>query len=512
MNGPAAASSRAPLYVGLDIGTTSTKGAVVDATGHLLAVASVPYPVSRPRPGWAEQDPCNYVDAATRCIRELLASPGIDASRIAGLCGSGQAPTHLFLDARGEPVRPAILWQDTRAGAEAADLAREVPAATMADLIGMSWPVDASNPLARGRWLAAHEPETLARAAHILLPKDFVHYSLTGEMRTDAWSAKGLVHQATMRTIDGIETLGRLPGALVPPAGTPRDVVGRVTKEAARATGLRAGIPVTCGWTDAMAAMLGSGALGHPGLAGDVSGTSEVTGVTIAGAPPRLGPLMAARIVDTGRWIIYGPTQASGASLGWVARTIALPSSHMPGEAAHAAAVALAEGVDPGAGGVTFLPYLEGERAPIWNPRVRGAFTGLSTATEPGHLVRAVLEGVACSIRHILGLAVENGGTPIREVRVAGGGARIDLWNRIKADVTGLAMRPCETTENGVLGSAILAATGAGDFASLDVASDGMVRFGDPILPDPAHRATYDDLFRRYVALYPAIDGATRPA
>ena len=510
MNATSTTASRDPLYIGLDVGTTSTKGAVVDATGRLLAVASVPYTVSRPHPGWAEQDPHDYVDASLRVIRELLAAPGIDPSRVAALCGSGQAPTHLLLDAHGDPVRPAILWQDTRAAAEADALAREVPAETMANIIGMNWPVDASNPLARGRWLAAHEPETLARATHLLIPKDYVHFALTGVMRTDAWSAKGLVHQRTHRVVEGIEALGGLPARIIPPAGTPRDVVGHVTPEASRKTGLPVGIPVTCGWTDGMVAMLGTGSLGHPGLAGDVSGTSEVTGVTLAGEPAVIGRLMAARVVDTDQWILYGPTQASGASFGWVLRTVILPGEPVAADARQTAALALASTVVAGADGLTFLPYLEGERAPIWNPRARGTFTGLSTATEPGHLIRAVLEGVACSVRHILSLAVENGGTPIREVRVAGGGARIALWNQIKADVTGLLFRPCETSENGVLGSAILAATGAGHFADLASASDAMVRLGEAVTPNPAHREIYDDLFRRYVALYPAVDGATR--
>ncbi len=510
MSATPVSTSRTPLYVGLDVGTTSTKGAVVDAAGHILAVTSVPYPVSRPRPGWAEQDPHDYVDASVRVIRELLAAPGVDASSVAALCGSGQAPTHLLLDTRGEPVRPAILWQDTRASAEADALAREVPADAMASIIGMNWPVDASNPLARGRWLATHEPEVLARAAHLLIPKDYVHYALTGVMRTDAWSAKGLVHQATRQIVEGIEALGCLPARIIPPAGSPRDVVGHVTAEASRRTGLPRGIPVACGWTDGMVAMLGSGSLGHAGLAGDVSGTSEVTGVTVAGEPAVVGRLMAARVVDTDHWILYGPTQASGASLGWVMRTVMLPGDPVTPEARQSAALALAARVAPGADGLVFLPYLEGERAPIWNPRARGAFAGLSTATEPGHLVRAVLEGVACSVRHILGLAETNGGTPIREVRVAGGGARVALWNQIKADVTGYVFRPCETSENGVLGSAILAATGAGHFSDVASASDAMVRLGDPVLPDSAHRETYDDLFRRYVAMYPAIDLATR--
>ena len=305
-----------PQYIGLDVGTTSLKGALIDASGTFLAIASVSYGVSRPRPGWSEQDPADYASAAIQCIRQLIASPHADPSRIAALCSSGQAPTLVLLDRDRKPIRPAILWQDTRAAAEAAELSNASGSATLHDLLGMRWPVDASWPLARGRWLARHEPGTIARLAHILLPKDYVHFILTGSMRTDAWSAKGLVHQGTMRPISGMRDLGNLPPEAVPDAGTPRDVVGTITAEIARATGLPPGLRVVCGWSDAMAAMLGSGAFGNPGTACDVSGTSEVAGVTVPAEAQDTGPLMTARIVDTGRWILYGPTQASGASLG----------------------------------------------------------------------------------------------------------------------------------------------------------------------------------------------------
>ena len=233
-----------PQYIGLDVGTTSLKGALIDASGTFLAIASVSYGVSRPRPGWSEQDPADYESAAIQCIRQLIASPHADPSRIAALCSSGQAPTLVLLDRDRKPIRPAILWQDTRAAAEAAELSNASGSATLHDLLGMRWPVDASWPLARGRWLARHEPGTIARLAHILLPKDYVHFILTGSMRTDAWSAKGLVHQGTMLPISGMRDLGDLPPEAVPDAGTPRDVVGTITAEIARATGLPPGVSI----------------------------------------------------------------------------------------------------------------------------------------------------------------------------------------------------------------------------------------------------------------------------
>jgi xylulokinase len=213
---------------------------------------------------------------------------------------------------------------------------------------------------------------------------------------------------------------------------------------------------------------------------------------------------MAAPIVDTGRWVLYGPTQSSGGSLGWVLRTLGLEAQ---GQDAVAAAAALPSGADV----LLFLPYLEGERAPIWDPAARGAFVGLNGSHGPLHLVRAVLEGVACSMWHVLGTAEHVSGVRAAEILVAGGGARLAKWNQIKADVAGKPLRPCAVTENGVLGAAMLAAVGAGLYPNVTAAGDAMVQLDAPVLPDPARHATYRDTFARYVALYPRLKDLGEP-
>jgi xylulokinase len=473
---------------------------VFDTAGRLLALAAAPYPVERPQPGWVEQDPDQYWDAAARCLREVLAAPSVDPRRVAALSACGQTPTMLLLDEGGVPLRPAIVWQDTRARHEAEDLARDPGTDALAEMMDLRWPVDASQPAARFRWLARHEPDVLRRAAVTLQPKDFVHFRLTGTLATDPWSAKGLVHLSTHRPCAFLEGLCGVSAGIVPRVLTSSSVVGRVTDRAAGHTGLLEGLPVVAGWTDAMTAMLGTGAFGQAGLACDVSGTSEVIGLSLPARPAETGPLMAAPIVDTGRWVLYGPTQSSGGSLGWVLRTLGLEGQ---GQDAVAAAAAL----PPSGGGLLFLPYLEGERAPIWDPAARGAFVGLTGAHGPLHLVRAVLEGVACSMWHVLSTAEQASGARAAELLVAGGGARLSAWNQIKADVAGKPLRPCAVTENGVLGAAILAAVGAGLYPSVTAAGDAMVQLDTPVLPDSARHATYRDTFARYVALYPRLKG-----
>ncbi|MBI3972044.1 MAG: hypothetical protein HY332_12205 [Chloroflexi bacterium] len=523
--------SAEPQLIGLDVGTTSCKAGLFDARGRLLAQSSAPYPLARPRPGHVEQDPERYWTAAAECLRTLLASPAADIRRLAALSACGQAPTLVLLDRDGRPVRPAILWQDTRASAEAAALARDPGIDVLARLLDVRWPVDASLPLARFRWLRRHEPETLARATMTMLPKDLVHARLTGTFATDPWSAKGLVHQGTRRPVAGLESLCGVSAGIVPPAAVPRDIIGRVTPEGAAATGLPVGLPVAAGWTDAMAAMLGTGAFGTSGIGCDVSGTSEVVGLTLPARPHDPGALLAGPIVDTGRWVLYGPTQASGASLGWALRTLASPRAKVPSHASEAQsrssadsglgtpdpsdalgagfgledAFATAAEAPAGADGLVFLPYLEGERAPLWDPRARGALVGLTTGHGPAHVYRAVLEGVACSLWHILGMAEQIGGEPVEEVRVAGGGARHRSWNQIKADVTGRPFRPCAVTENGALGAAMLAALGAGLYQDVAEASHAMVQLEDVLPPNPDNRAVYERTFERYVALYPRI-------
>lgn len=501
--------------IGLDVGTTSCKAGLFDSYGQLLALATASFPVDRTSAGWVEQDAERYWSAARGCLRELLASPRVDRRRLTALSSCGQSPTMVLLDAHGIPIRPAILWQDTRAVQEAEELARDPGTDVLAAWMDLRWPVDASLPLARLLWLKRHEPATLARTAVTVQPKDFVHLRLTGRVATDAWSSRGLVHQGTRRPIDAIRDIAGSDTGIVPEARRSREIIGHVTFDGAGATGLPEGLPVAAGWTDAMAAMLGTGAFGALGLAADVSGTSEVVGLSLAARPATTGPLLASPIVDSGRWVLYGPTQASGGSLGWALRTLGTPGTG--GSVSVDEALAAAAGVSPGADGLIFLPYIEGERAPLWDPRARGAFIGLTGSHRQAHLFRAVLEGVACSIHHILSAAEDvassQGARPLRaeEMRVAGGGARLALWNQIKADVTNRPVRPCTVTENGVLGAAMLAALSAGIYPDITAAGAAMVQLQPLLQPQPEHQAVYQRTFQRYTGIYPHLRDVFEP-
>jgi xylulokinase len=484
----------ADLLLGYDVGTSSVKVGIYSPDGDLLAAASAGYPVHRPAPRHVEQDPDDYWTATVTAIRAALAALPAGAGRVAALGCCGQAPTLVLLDRAGRPVRPAIIWQDTRAAAEAAALSTET-------VDGGRVRADASAPAARLRWLAAHEPDTLARAAVAIGAKDYVTYRLTGELVADYWTARGL--------FSAVPEPGRPappPDPAVEPRLLPRclfahEAAGAVTAPAAAATGLPPGAPVAAGWSDGLAACLGTGALAAPGLGLDIAGTSEMIGLC-APARPAATALLTAPIPGVAHWAVFGPTQASGGALEWACRLIG---------ADPAAAGALAAQAPPGAAGLVFLPYLEGERAPIWDPAARGLLFGLAGDHGPAHLIRAVLEGVACSVRHVLTTAEADAGLTAREVRTAGGGTRLALWTQLKADLTGRPFVTVPTVDVGTLGAAILGAVAAGRAPDLASAAARMVRLGAVAAPDPAQTARYGELYATYLALYPRLRDLMRP-
>lgn len=517
-----------PAYLlGLDVGTTSCKAGLWSTSGALLALATAPHPVERPHPGWAEQDPELYWQAAAECLRHVIETGGVPATSIAGLGACGQAPSLVVLDGQLRPARPAILWQDTRARAEAAELARDPGPGVLADWLALKWPLDASFPPARLLWLRRHEPEVLERGQALLQPKDYVNFRLTGTLACDSWSSRGLVNQVSREAPAALYARLGVRRELVPPCSLPHAVIGYVSEQAAAETGLSAGTPVVAGWSDAMAAMLGTGGFAAPGLACDIAGTSEVVGITVRAAqlPADPAPLMAAPLLDTGLAALYGPTQSSGAAVEWVLRLgwtderpgtnekrsqrtgRELPLVTRPLSAALDRALAAAADVPPGADGLVFLPYLEGERAPLWDPMARGALVGVTGRHERAHITRAVLEGVAFSVRHILDYArLRSGATPTA-VRLGGGGARIEVWNQIKADVLQLPLLACQTTETGVLGAAMLAGLAIGQFADVAAASLAMVQPGDEVRPRAEHAPVYDAAYLVYRELYPRLRG-----
>ncbi len=483
------------LLLGIDLGTSAVKAGLFTAGGRPVSLARRTYPLLTPHTGWAEQLPADWWAATCAALREVLAPADADAVAAIGL--SGQAPGQVMVDAGGAALGPALIWQDRRADAEAAWLAEHVSPAQARAWTGLENLADSALPPARLRWLATHRVADWGRCVAVLQPKDYLHLRLTGEVATDLHSGFGLLDPATRRYHPALLSLLEVDARRLPPALEPTAIVGRVTHQAAGETGLAPGTPVVVGTIDAWCEIVGSG-VSAPGQAVDVAGTSEVialigevrTGVNGIFDSPLIGDL---------RWL-GGPTQAGGGALVWLA------SGFYPDEAGRLDRLeAESAAIPPGAGGLLFLPYLAGERTPIWDERARGAFVGLTFGHTRAHCARAVYEGIALAVRHVLELCERAAGACAAELRVCGGGSRSALWNRIKADVIGRPVLQLEVAEAACLGAAMLAALGAGLYSGYRSAADAMVRPGSAIAPNPALRPLYDELFAAYVQLYPAL-------
>ncbi len=492
--------------LGIDIGTSGTKTVLFDEQGQVLAAYTGEYPLSQPQNGWAEQDPEDWWRAACDGVRAVLAkAPPSRGERIAvGL--SGQMHGLVLLDRKGQVLRPAILWCDQRTGAEAE---------RMKQLVGERRLIDISaNPAMTGftaakiLWVQAHEPELYARCAHILLPKDYIRYRLTGEFATEVSDASGM----QLMDIGGrcwspelLQAFG-IDRSLLPQLYESPELTGTVHAAAAAETGLPVGTPVAAGAGDNAAAAVGTGIV-RQGCAFNTIGTSAV--IYAVTDTLRLDP--AGRVHSLcasvpGKWTVMSCTQSAGLSLKWlrdtccaaeVARADAAgvdPYRLMDEEAAQ---------VPPGADKLLFLPYLMGERSPHPDPDCRGVFFGLSARHTRAHLIRAVLEGVAYSQRECLDVFREMG-VPVTQMTLCGGGGRSPLWRQMLADLYGCPVNTLQADEGGALGAALLAGVGAGAYTSVEQACDAVVRTRAPQQPS-AQAEAYAPYYALYTRLYAAL-------
>jgi xylulokinase len=485
--------------VGIDIGTSAVKAAVFDRRGRRVALAAAPCRVQHLRPGWVEHDPRDTWRSVAKSLRALWRD-GLDPAQVAAVGLSGHFST-VFMDDAGVPSAPCLTWLDSRATEEAEWLAAHLGPERLARDQGIRLPVSAAMPPARLRWVARHRPDALARTAWTAQTKDYVGWRLHGRRVSDPHSMMGLVRVPDGRVSPAyLEALG-VPRALLPELAPPWQVVGAVTPPAARATGLSADTPVVTGWIDSYCSMLGTG-MGDPTMGFDVAGTSEVIGV-VAEEPVRSRHHRGELVIPLDETItaVYGLTNAGADSLSWAREAWARGVSYRR-------LLAEAEAAPVAADNPLFLPYLQGERSPVWDEGATGALVGLRRHHGRGHLVRAVLEGVAFSVRHNLDHVLRVAGREVAGLRVSGGGALGDLWNQVKADVLGRPMHLVAETEAGALGAAMLAARGVGWYASFADAVAGMVRVTRTWRPQPEGRAVYDARYRRYLALYPALKGA----
>lgn len=439
---------KAEAVLALDFGTGSAKAALYSRAGERLAFASRDYPVARPHTDWAEQSPADYLDAA----RELCAALG-SRTRVAAVGLSTQTPTLVFLDGRARPVGPAIVWQDARAGEESRHLVDHHGAAERREWFGMDLPIGPTATPAKLLWMARRQPRRWRAVRWVVQPKDYVARELTGELATDPWCAKGVVHLATGEPHPGYSRLLGKNGPLSPAPRPPDEIAGLVTPDAAARFGLPAGTPVTVGWSDALAGILATGALRGPGRGFVLSGTSEIIGVSARPRRPARGLFwVPPRVLGTkGVGLHYGPTQAGGSALDWLARL----TTRTPADL-------LALLPERGLSDIVFRPYLQGERAPFWDNTLTASFTGLRAEHGLGDLAAAALQGVALQERLVLELA--QGRAPCRVVALAGGAARDPRWNRLRADVLQRRVVALQDAEASLRGAALLAWHAAGAF------------------------------------------------
>lgn len=485
------------FLLGADIGTSSAKLVLFDSGGRALISAKRSYPIQRPQPGYAEQDPSNYYEAVAACIREILEAVPEAADRIAAYAAAGQSSTEVMLDAEGKVLLPAIVWQDMRAAQEGKMIAEHFSDDKRERLLGFRIPPSANYTASRLLWLRRNHPELAGRVHKVMQPKDYVNFRLTGEFTSDVWCNKSLVNvRSGLPSGEILDYLGFGEGILCRQL-PPHTVGGFVTPEAAAKTGLRVGTPVAAGFSDSIGTMLSTGALSKPGLAFDCTGTSEIVGLSLADEHSAAGLLTIPGSLTGSYPVIYGPTQSGGSSLLWLMDNI-LRRRDYDG------AVAECAEIPAGAGGLVFLPYLNGERAPLWDSGARGAFTGILATHDSRHMTRAVLEGVAMSVRHCLEIGEEAAGSRPELICLIGGGSRYALWNQIRADVCGVPVLLTGGPEGCALGAAMLAGVAGGIWESVAEASGGLVPQGERYIPDPAKKEVYDNAYAVYRNEYKA--------
>lgn len=493
--------------LGIDVGTSGTKTLLVDESGRVLGSAGAEYPLSTPRPGWAEQDPQDWWEATCRTVRRVLADAGVDGAQVRGVGLSGQMHGSVFLDAAGEAIRPALLWCDQRTAAQCAWITETVGRERIVE--ALSNPVLTGFTAPKAIWLRDHEPENFARVRKLLLPKDYIRYRLTGAFATEVSDASGtaLFHVRERRWAHEVVDRIGLPLSWLPECYESEVPSTAISAAGAEATGLKAGTPVVGGGGDQAAGAVGNGIV----EAGIVSSTVGTSGVVFAHSDaPAVDPDLRVHTfchAVRGKWHQMGVMLSAGGSLRWFRDALAAPEVEQ----------ARREGVDPyeviargaatvpaGCEGLVFLPYLTGERTPYPDPHARGVFFGLTLRHTRAAMARAVMEGVAFGLRDSFEI-LAGMGVPIREVRASGGGARSPLWRQIQADVTGREHVLIQVDEGPAFGAALLAAVGTGVWSSVEEACRAAIRVTDRCPPIPENVALYERLYPVYRALYPAL-------
>jgi xylulokinase len=493
------------MYVlGIDVGTGGTRAIVMGADGRIAASATEEHePFASPQIGCAEQRPDDWWRATGASVRKALAQGNLRGEHIACVGFSGQMHGAVMLDATGAVVRPALIWCDVRTKKQCQELNRRIGADKLIQLTCN--PALPNFTLTKFLWVRENEPENWKRVRSVMLPKDYVRFKLTGERAIDVADASGtlMLDVARRKWSDEVLQAAEIDKALLPALYESPDVCGKVSAKGAEATGLAAGTPVVAGAGDQAAGATGMGIV----TPGAVSATIGTSGVVFAATDrPALDPrgrLHTFCHAVPGRWHVMGVTQAAGLSLRWFRDQLAgVPAQ--AGRDPYDVLTAEAASIAPGADGLLWAPYLMGERTPHLDPDARGVLAGLTASHTRAHVVRAILEGVAFSLKDTFTI-FEEMNVPVKRIRLGGGGARSPLWRQIQADVYGHEVEIVEAEEGAAYGAAILAGVGAKIWPSVDAACDSVVRVKERVQPIAANVAVMKSAYTAYRRVYPAM-------
>ena len=485
-------------FLGIDTSTTSSKALIIDERGEVIAVASNPHTLQTPKPLWSEQDPRDWWEAVVASIRSVLEKAGISGDGVAAVGLTGQMHGLVLLDEAGSVLRPAILWNDQRTQSQCDEIHQIIGKEKFIQITGNVALTGFTAP--KILWVKENEPAIFARAKHVLLPKDYVRFKLTGEYAMDKADGAGTVLFDLKARDWSDEVLSALdiPRLWMPKTFEGPEFTSYVTEEAASLTGLKAGTPVAAGGGDQAAGAVGMGVV-EPGIVGLTVGTS---GVVFATTPSALiepeGRLHAFCHAVPAMWHFMGVMLSAAGSLQWYRDTLAP-------EISFDNLLKEAESIPAGSEGLQFLPYLSGERTPHPDPLARGAFIGLTLRHSRAHLTRSVLEGVAFGLKDSFTLIQNSGLGAITQVRASGGGTKGALWRQILASVLETELVTVNTAEGGAYGAALLAGVGAGAWANVTSACMACIKITASTQPNPAQMEAYRKSYPIYRELYPTL-------
>ncbi|HXE55734.1 MAG TPA: xylulokinase [Tepidisphaeraceae bacterium] len=491
--------------LGIDVGTSGTKTLICDQKGAVLATAMAEHPISSPRPGWSEQDPLDWWDAACKATRAVLKKAKVKPADVGGIGLSGQMHGSVFLGNGPKPLRPALLWNDQRTAEQCEEI--ESKAGGREKLIEL-----VANPALTGftapkiLWVRQHEPKVYEKTRHILLPKDYIRYRMTGEYATEVSDASGtlLLDVVNRRWCSTLLDLLGIDSSLLPRLHESPEVTGTLHEVGAEALGLRPGIPVVGGGGDQAAGAVGNGIVA-PGI---VSATLGTSGVVFAHSdlPTRdpHGRVHTMCHAVPSRWCVFGCMLSAGGSFQWLRNQLGadeMAAARKKKIDPYELLVANARQAPVGSEGLFFLPYLTGERCPHPDPCARGGWIGLTSRTTRDMLIRSLLEGVTYGMRDALEIMREMG-IPIREVRASGGGARSEFWRHLQADIYNLPIVITNATEGPAYGVALLAGVGTGVWDSVEQACRASIKQIAKVQPNRRHASAYDAYYQTYGKLY----------